>query len=944
MSTARTSIAAVLGGLVLVAYLALPTSLALGAFPVIGVALVTAIASGLATGRIVHGRRAWLLFAIGNGLWVVGDIASSLLEARAGAGAAPFPSVADALYLAGYPFLALGIAHAARLRGPRRDPIASLDGIMIALAAAIPIWVVWLGPALGASDVTGLRLVATVLFPLMDLVLVAVGARFVLGGGNWTTATYCGVFGLAITVTSDIVYNATALNGSYNSPAPLDLGFMLGYLLWLVMSLHPAAATLVESGHRPSGLSYRARTWALVAVVILPLGVLGIAYVDGTQFDSTVVIGLFAAICLLMAVRLRLIAKAGSTAWRGPALMSVAALVVVATAAGLVDLQQRSRVAEATADHLTEATAVAERLDGITVRADRPGVDGRGARAAWTTQAEELRRRLRRSGATPTDLRTLSSLLDGYHAALRRQLGAVDRGAIGLGADIERRQIVPAHQEFIAAIRDTAAEYRQRSEAAEYRSRLTTVLALALSLIFLTALLVRFGSAGRRAELAHQALHDSLTGLPNRGMVEERLRHAFARSNRELTLQGLVLLDVDDFKAINDSLGHLVGDELLIAFAQRLAAATRSGDTLACIGGDSFAILLEDIADPAVAAAAAQRMLDTLAAPFEIAGTSHLVHASVGVAVSDGSGSGTPLDRAVTMFRDAELAMYAAKDREGSSFEIFTADMHDTVAQRLELKADLAHAIRHEELTLAYQPILDISRSEIVGYEALVRWIHPVRGFISPGEFIPVAEQTGLIVELGTWVLNEACRQLAEWRPGFERPRYVSVNVAGQQLQREDFPDVVAAALERSGLHACSLLLEVTESSLISDVEGSQRRMEAVRASGVRFAIDDFGTGYSSLSYVHRFPLDILKIDKSFIDELTTSRHGRALVDAIVKMAASLDLKVVAEGIEECEQLQTLRDIGCGLGQGFYFARPLPPLEVPDFVLKPEPLRLARTA
>lgn len=941
----RTSIAAVSGGLLLVgAYLALPPTLAIAAYPLIGLALVVGVVSGVASGRIVHGRTAWLLFALGNGLWVVGDVIFSVLEARAGSGAAPFPSVADGLYLAGYPFLALGIVRAARLRGPRRDPIAALDGLMIAMAAAIPIWVVWLGPVIASDDVTGIRLAVTTLFPFFDLMLVAVGARFVLGGGNWTVATYAGVFGLAITVTSDIAYNATALNGTYNSPSPLDLGFLVGYLLWLLMAVHPSAATLVEGGHRPTGLTYRARTWALVAVVALPLGVLGIAYVDGTDFDSTVVVSVFAVICLLMGVRLRLIARAGSTAWRGPALMSTAALIVVATAAGLVNLQQRSSAAEITADRLTEASAVAERLDGIAVRTDRAGVDGEVARAAWATQVADLQRRLDRSGTTALDHQTLATLLAGYQGALTQQLAAVDHGARDVGDVIERRQIVPAHQEFIAAIRDIAAEYRQRSESAEYRSRLTTVLALALSLVFLTLLLVRFGSAGRRAELAHQALHDSLTGLPNRGMVEERLRHAFARSSRGPALQGLVLLDIDDFKAINDSLGHLVGDELLTAVAQRLAAATRSGDTLACTGGDSFAILLEDIQDPADAVATAQRMLDTLGAPFEIAATSHLVHASVGVAVSDGSGPGTPLDRAVTMFRDAELAMYVAKDREGNAYEMFTADMHDAVAQRLELKADLAHAIRHEELTLAYQPILDLDRRAIVGYEALVRWTHPVRGFISPGEFIPVAEQTGLIVELGTWVLGEACRQLAEWRPEFTSPRYVSVNVAGQQLQRDDFPDVVSAALDASGLDPCALLLEVTESSLISDVEGSQRRMEAVRDRGVRFAIDDFGTGYSSLSYVHRFPLDILKIDKSFIDELTTSRHGRALVDAIVKMAASLDLSVVAEGIEECDQLQSLRDIGCALGQGFYFARPLPPHEVPSFVLQPEPLRLARTA
>ena len=938
------SIAAAIGGLLLFAYLAMPTALALAVYPLFGTALVVAIVIGVRSGRIVHGRGAWLLFALGNGLWVVGDVIATILEIRLGSDALPYPSYADALYLAGYPIIAGAIAWASRLRGPQRDRIASIDGVMVALAAAIPIWVVWLAPALAEGTSSDLELAATLVFPAMDLVLVACGTRFVLGGGNWTPATVLGVAGLGVTVVTDIAYNSAALAGTYNSPDPLDLGFLLGYLLWTLMALHPGAASLLQGGFRPQGLSYRARTWALVAIVVLPLSVLGVAYVQGTTVDAWVVVGIFFVICTLMVLRLRLIARAGSMAWRGPALLSAAALIVVATAAGLTGLQQRSLESDAVSDRLTEASAIAERLDGIAVRADRPGADGARARIAWVEQIDALRVRLATSGMTTTDRRTLGRLLADYQLALGRQLGAVDTGDMGLASRIERAEIVPAHDAFIAGIRDTAHEHRALAVDALYRARLGTVLALAISMAFLTLLLVRFGGVGRRAELAHQALHDSLTGLPNRARVHERLRHAFARSRRDLALQGLVLLDLDDFKALNDSLGHRVGDELLITVSERLARVVRSGDTLARVGGDGFAILLEDIDDPQAAIAMAERMLEALEAPFALAGTTHLVHASAGVAVSDGSGPGLPGDRASTMLRDAELAMYAAKDREGNAYEVFTVDMHDAVAQRLELKADLAHAIRAEELTLAYQPIIDIERREIVGYEALVRWIHPIRGFISPGEFIPVAEQTGLIVELGTWVLGEACRQLAEWRPDFPRPRYVSVNVAGHQLQRDDFPDIVSAALERSGLDPCALLLEVTESSLISDVEGSQRRMEAVRERGVRFAIDDFGTGYSSLSYVHRFPLDVLKIDKSFIDELTTSRHGRALVDAIVKMAASLDLKVVAEGIEECEQLQALRDIGCELGQGFYFARPLPPHEVPGFEPKPEPLRLARSA
>ncbi len=942
MSMVPTSVVAVVGGLGLATYLALPSSVAVAAYPAFGMVLVACVLWGVFSGRIVHGRGAWLLFALGNALWVVGDLVASWLELTTGV---TFPSVADGIYLLGYPVLAVAIVWASRLRGPHRDAVGCLDGLMVAMAAAIPIWVLWIGPSVQDVSPAGLDLVVTLAYPLMDVLLIACGTRFVLGGGRWSAAAVLGVSGLAANVVADVAYNVAALAGSYQPPDPLDLGFLLAYLIWILMAVHPSASTLLEGGHRPAGVPYRARTWALVAVVVLPLSVLAVSYVEGDPIDGWIVTVALAIITVAMVLRLWLIARAGSSAWRGPALLSSAALVVVVAAVGLTSLQQRSTRADATANGLMDAAAAAERLDGIAVRSDRPGPDGADARRAWSGQIAALRRHLDTAGVTPAVRRSLGSLLENYETALTRQLVAVDARDLVAGAEIERREIVPAHTAFIEGARAAAAESRARSDRAAKRARFTTVLALAVSLAFLALLLVRVGGVGRRDELAHQALHDSLTGLPNRGMIEEKLRHAFSRARR--STQGLVLLDLDDFKALNDSLGHPVGNELLVALAERLAAAVPdSGGLLARIGGDGFAILLDDIEGPECAVATAERMLALLQTPFAIAGSTHLAHASVGIAVSDGSGTGSASERAATVLRDAELAMYAAKDREGNSHELFTAEMHDAVAKRLKLKAELALAIQREEFTLVYQPIVDIAEGRVVGYEALVRWVHPERGFVSPADFIPVAEQTGLIVELGTWVLREACRQVAEWRRDWHDDRYISVNVAGNQLQREDFPEQVAAALAETGLPASALLLEVTESSLILDLDGSQRRMDAVRSLGVRFAIDDFGTGYSSLSYLSRFPLDVLKIDKSFIDEITTGSRGRAIVDAVVRMAASLDLAVVAEGIEEPEQKQVLQEIGCGLGQGYFYARPLPAADVPGFALAPAPapLRLAKTA
>jgi diguanylate cyclase (GGDEF)-like protein len=439
------------------------------------------------------------------------------------------------------------------------------------------------------------------------------------------------------------------------------------------------------------------------------------------------------------------------------------------------------------------------------------------------------------------------------------------------------------------------------------------------------------------AELEHRSFHDPLTGLANRGLLADRARQALSRSTRDLTAHALLLLDVDDFKAVNDSLGHKMGDELIRQIGQRLAPYVRAHDTLARTGGDEFALLVENIASEGDALSLGERLVEVLAEPVDLAGHPYTIRVSIGVAVSDGGGLGTAAEQTSLLLRNAELAMYEAKRSGGSAIEVFAARMHDAVTKRLELKAELQLALQRDEFSLVYQPIVDVAERRIAGYEALVRWIHPERGMVSPADFIPIAEQTGLIVDLGTWVLREACRQLAEWQPGWEQERYVSVNVAGQQLQTDDFGVQVRRALHDAGLPAHQLLLEMTESSLIADTESSERTINELRDLGVRLAIDDFGTGYSSLSYLHRFSVDVLKIDKAFIDNITVDGPGNALVDAIVNMAGSLHLKVVAEGIEEPEQVEALAAMRCELGQGYHYSRPLPVGDVQAFELAPGP-------
>jgi diguanylate cyclase (GGDEF)-like protein/PAS domain S-box-containing protein len=429
------------------------------------------------------------------------------------------------------------------------------------------------------------------------------------------------------------------------------------------------------------------------------------------------------------------------------------------------------------------------------------------------------------------------------------------------------------------------------------------------------------------ARLRHQAFHDHLTGLANRALLEDRLGQALRRAERDGGVVGVVFCDLDDFKDVNDTLGHDVGDELLVAVADRIAGELRATDTLARVGGDEFLLLLDRLGGTEEAETIARRVLAALGRPLRLAGEEHVVRASLGVTVG---GCGTD---ARGLLRDADTAMYAAKRRGGGGYELFVDRMGEEVALRLRLRSELELALRREQFVVHYQPIVALATGRVVGLEALVRWQHPERGIVPPAQFIPLAEQSGLIVPLGAWVLQTACAQVARWREELGREDlYVSVNLASRQLVRPQLADEVACALASAELPASALLLEVTESALIDDVEGSARRLEQLRELGVRLAIDDFGTGYSALSYLREFPMDVLKIDRSFVQDLSGSDRDNALVDAMIKMASSLGLAVVAEGIEHEDQRDRLDALACTHGQGFLFSRPATAAEVGQLI------------
>jgi diguanylate cyclase (GGDEF)-like protein/PAS domain S-box-containing protein len=433
------------------------------------------------------------------------------------------------------------------------------------------------------------------------------------------------------------------------------------------------------------------------------------------------------------------------------------------------------------------------------------------------------------------------------------------------------------------------------------------------------------------AELRHQAFFDGLTGLANRALFEDRLRHALAAGLRSQRPLAVLFLDLDDFKTINDSLGHAVGDQLLQRVAMRIDPLVRPADTAARLGGDEFAILLDGVDDVDEANEIAARLLAALADPIEIDQRHLSVTGSVGIALSDGS-----ID-ADGLLRNADTAMYAAKAAGKNAIRQFEPEMYQSAIERLELRSELARAIERDELSLEYQPIVSLDAERIVGLEALVRWEHPSKGRLYPGSFIALAEETGLIVPIGRWVLEHACAQVHEWHRALgDRPLpYISVNVSVRQLDDDAFPAWVAQVLDATGLSPDALVLEITEGLLAHDRDAIIRRLQAFKELGIRIAVDDFGTGYSALSHLQHFPVDILKIDKSFIDELHTNSQTATLVQGIINLGETLALDVVAEGVEKPQQADRLKAMRSPLGQGFLFARPTDPARILELLRDP---------
>jgi len=426
----------------------------------------------------------------------------------------------------------------------------------------------------------------------------------------------------------------------------------------------------------------------------------------------------------------------------------------------------------------------------------------------------------------------------------------------------------------------------------------------------------------RLEQLTRQAFRDALTGLPNRALFMDRLSHGLTRARRRHEHVAVLFLDLDRFKIINDTLGHTVGDQLLVEVSNRLGSSLRPGDTVARLGGDEFGLLLEDVADAETAELVALRIEAELAKPLSFEGREVFVTASIGIALSS-ERLGTPEE----VLRDADLAMYHAKAKGKARHEIFDGTMSAPALDRMDLEMDLRSAITNRDFRLHYQPILRLETGRIVEVEALIRWQHEKRGLLQPDAFIGLTEETGLIVPIGQWVLTEACRQARAWQIEFPRAPALgmSVNLSAKQFQNPKLVEEITDALTMSGLDPACLKLEITESVVMQDVPATLAKLHELKDLGIRLAIDDFGTGYSSLGYLKRFPVDTLKIDRSFVKGLSHEGGDSAIVRAVVTVAKSLNMDVTAEGIETEQQRLELKALGCDLGQGFLFGRPTTP-------------------
>jgi diguanylate cyclase (GGDEF)-like protein/PAS domain S-box-containing protein len=839
---------------------------------------IAQLAAGLLV--LLHGltdrseRIAWLLIGLGICAYATGSPVYALVVLHQATYS--FPSSADLLWLAFYPLVYAGILLFARtrLRGLRAG--LWLDGLITSLAVSAVGAAVALDPLLKAIGGDFTNLLVNSVWAVCDLAVIALLIG-VIALCNWRPGRglWLALAGFVVFATADVLYliQVTA-SGGYTPGVWRD-------------SLYPAALLLVAWGvWAPTRRSATARLpdWRMpLAPLAFGLVGLSIALVAGFRHLSPLSVGLAGA--TLLAVLMRL-------AWSYRESLRF-------------DLVRQEAAVARTAQREAELRALGERRFRVAFGDAPIGMALVSARAEDRGRYLEVNRALcDMIGRSEQELLG-GSLLDVTHPDDHESdTRAAAELLTGERPHVVEKRYLHADGRTIWALLSASLLRDENGEATSYGVHV----------------LDTTSRHEYEQQLKHRALHDMLSGLPNRMLFERDLELALARQKRHGGGLGVMFLDIDRFKRINDSLGHAIGDRVLVAVGERLLELLRPGDTLARFGGDEFTILCEGLDDVTSATDTAERMLYALESPLLLeTGESFTLTASIGVALA-----GEHSD-AESLVRDADVAMYRAKERGRAGYELFDEELRVRAIKRLETESALRDALSESQLRLLFQPIVRIPDGGLIGCEALLRWERPGFGTVQPGDFIPLAEESGLIVPIGAWVLSEACRQaLPLLALAGNRPFVLSVNLSARQLNEPALVETVRSALAETGFPARRLCLEITESALMSDPPAALPILADLKSLGVRVAIDDFGTGYSSLSYLKRFPVDVLKIDRSFIEGIASDPDDEAIAKAVIALAHSMRLDVVAEGIETTEQLEALHHLGCGRGQGFLFGRPEP--------------------
>lgn len=969
----------------------------------------------------------WYGLAASLALLVAGDLILNNYTALFGK-EAPFPNIADALFIAGNLSVALMLGLLARRRAAPGDAGSYVDALIVVTTAAVLSWIFLMVPYARDPSLTLLQKLVAIAYPSFDLAMLVVAARLIFAGGMRTPAFWLVIGALTAGMVTDTVFSVLVLEyGEIGRGHIVELGWLLWWVLWGAGALHPSMRTLTETGpERPLHITGR----RLAVLASIALIVPGAGFVEGLRSgisDQMVIAAGSATLFGLVLWRMHDLTTAVEAARNRLSLALGRERVLRSASASLVAAPDREGICNAALAAITELTGPAMPVrillgnhEALTVVAsaggERPTVTAitlsgseleaqcavlRAARSlflpqeaapvVWdalgigewpeicllplaigseqcglivlagldsqregvtaglevlasqvalalerTTLAESLLRRqseerfqtLVRNASDIILIVEASGVVQYASPSVERVLGYDPKCLAGQDSFL---LIHPEDQPEVRSFHDQLAESPGVTRAIEFRMRHKRgewhyVEAIATNLLTdptVQGVVINIRDITERKEaeerLVYQAFHDPLTDLPNRALFMDRLHIALARAARRDEEAAILFLDLDRFKVVNDSLGHEAGDRLLVAVAQRLKTCLREGDTAARLGGDEFIILLEDVHSVDEAVAVADRVAGELRRPFTIDHREVFVTASIGITIS------RPMQRrSLDLLREADIAMYQAKARGKAGWAVFDAEMGTAAMKRLELETDLRRAIERHEFEVYYQPAIDLDDGRVAAMEALVRWRHPERGLVSPIEFITLCEETGLIVPLGRAVLEQACTQGVQWREryGAGAPS-VSVNLSARQVEHPAIVDDIAAILDRTGLPAPMLTLEVTETFAVQDAESNRETLQRLKSLGVHLAIDDFGRGYSSLGYLKQLPVDILKIDRTFVQNLDHDPEDAAIVAAVTTLAHTLGMRVTAEGVETAQQVERIRTLGVDLGQGYFFSKPL---------------------